>query len=140
MQNETVTYADHPELPPPQGYRHSALSSGPLIHTAGQTWSSTETEDLANIGLREQVRGAVRSSVTALAGAGGSPDGIVSLDVFVVGLSQDTVDDVYRGIGRAAKEAGFGPVPITVLGVAALAVPGALAEVRAIGVPMTGSA
>jgi enamine deaminase RidA (YjgF/YER057c/UK114 family) len=129
-----TTYYDHPDLPEPHGYHHAALADGPVIHIAGQTWSSPDGDDPTEVGLREQVRGAVRNAVTALAGAGGGAGGIVSLELFVVGLGPDTVDDVYRGIGKAAKEAGFGRVPTTVLGVAALAVPGALVEVRAVGV------
>ncbi|SNR81165.1 hypothetical protein [Blastococcus mobilis] len=57
--------------------------------------------------------------------------------MYVVGLDEANVQDVYRGIGRAAKAAGFGAVLITVLGVAALAVPGARVEAKAMGVPVT---
>lgn len=131
-----ITYADHPDLPEPHGYHHAARAEGPTIHVAGQTWGSPEASDPTGVDLVEQTSGAVGNAVLALEGAGGGAAGILTLDVFVVDLDETSVGDVYRGIGRAARAAGFGAVPITVLGVAALAVPGALVEVRATGVPL----
>ena len=136
--NRMRTFADHPELPEPHGYRHAAVVEGPLIQTAGQTW--TDPEPGAGSGqadLVQQTEGAVGNAVTALAGAGGGASGLVSLDVYVVGLDEASAQDVYRGIGRAARSAGFGAVLTTVLGVAALAVPGARVEVKAMGVAAT---
>ncbi|GAA4282737.1 RidA family protein [Brevibacterium daeguense] len=133
-----ITYADHPSLPEPRGYHHAARAQGPFIFTAGQTWSSPEGAESseADAGLLAQVQSSVSNAIAALEGAGGGATGVVSLELFVVGLTPESVNDVYRGIGRASRDLGFGDVPITVLGVAALAISGALAETRAIGVPI----
>ena len=130
------TFVDHPDLPEPHGYHHACLATGRLIVTAGQTRSGGgEPVDLAS-----ETQEAVSNAVTALSGAGGGPDGLVSLDVFVAGMEAHEVPEVYRGIGRAARSCGFGPVATTVLGVASLAVAGCRVEVKALGEVVAGAA
>jgi hypothetical protein len=59
---------------------------------------------------------------------------VVQIELFVVGLSDDTAPKIFRGMGLAARQLSIPAVPTTILGVEALSIPGALVEVRAMGV------
>lgn len=127
-------FANHPNLATPHGYHHAAVAHLPLVLTSGQTWQSAPTASAeAAADLAEETRLAVGNAVTALIGAGSAPESLLGLDVFVVGLDEESTGQVYRGIGRAARDHGFGAVMTTVLGVSALAVPQARVEVKATG-------
>ncbi len=128
------TFADHAELPEPHGYHHAVITRAPLVLTSGQTWQSRSTlEADRRPDLAEETRLAVTNAITALAGGGSGADSLVSLDVFVVDLDQAALAQVYRGMGRAARDYGFGAVVTTILGVSALAAPHARIEVKAMG-------
>lgn len=128
------TFANNPDLPEPHGYQHAVLTRLSPVLTSGQTWHSAGTpEGEPAPDLIEETRRAVGNAVTALAGAGSGAESLVALDVFVVGLDQEAVAQVYRGMGRAARDHGFGAVVTTVLGISALAVPDTRVEVKATG-------
>ncbi|MDT0202732.1 Rid family hydrolase [Nocardioides sp. AE5] len=128
-------------MPEPHGYHHAVVLDQPLVLTSGQTWQSRATlatdpqPDLA-----EETRMAVANAITALAGGGSGAASLASLDLFVVDLRPDDLAQVYRGMGRAARDLGFGAVATTILGVSALAVPDARVEVKATGAATNGAA
>ena len=134
------SFADHPDLPEPHGYHHAVVARRPLVVTSGQTWQSRATQGTdSQPDLVEQTRLAVNNAILALAGGGSGAESLASLDIFVVDLNADDLALVYRGMGRAAHDCGFGAVATTLLGISALAVPHARVEVRATGESESGA-
>jgi enamine deaminase RidA (YjgF/YER057c/UK114 family) len=68
-----------PELGPPSGFSHAVVASGRTVHLAGQIGAGAT--------LAEQFSGAAGRLVTALRAAGGEPEDLVSLQVFVTDMS-----------------------------------------------------
>jgi len=68
-----------PELPKPSGFSH-AIASGRTVYLAGQIGEGAT--------LAEQFDGAAANLVTALAAAGGSPEDLASLQVFVTDVAE----------------------------------------------------
>jgi enamine deaminase RidA (YjgF/YER057c/UK114 family) len=68
-----------PELGEPSGFSHAVVSSGTIVHLAGQT-AQGDT-------LAEQFDNAATRLLAALRAAGGGPDDLVSLQVFVTDVS-----------------------------------------------------
>jgi enamine deaminase RidA (YjgF/YER057c/UK114 family) len=63
-----------PELPEPRGFSH-AVKAGDTIYLAGQIGEGTT--------LAEQFDNAAKNLVAALTAAGGTPDDLVTLQIFV---------------------------------------------------------
>jgi enamine deaminase RidA (YjgF/YER057c/UK114 family) len=68
-----------PELGEPHGFSHAVVSSGTTVHLAGQLGTGAT--------LVEQFDDAAARLVTALAAAGGRPEDLVSLQVFVTDVA-----------------------------------------------------
>jgi enamine deaminase RidA (YjgF/YER057c/UK114 family) len=64
-----------PELGEPSGFSHAVVSSGAIVHLAGQIGQGAT--------LAEQFDNAASNLLIALRAAGGEPDDLVSLQVFV---------------------------------------------------------
>jgi enamine deaminase RidA (YjgF/YER057c/UK114 family) len=64
-----------PELGEPSGFSHAVIADGRTVHLAGQIGQGAN--------LVEQFDDAARRLVVALRAAGGEPDDLVSLQVFV---------------------------------------------------------
>jgi enamine deaminase RidA (YjgF/YER057c/UK114 family) len=64
-----------PELGEPSGFSHAVVSSGSTVHLAGQIGAGAT--------LAEQFDDAARRLIVALRAAGGEPEELVSLQVFV---------------------------------------------------------
>lgn len=80
MAHEIVTA---PELAEPVGYAHAvAAAPGRLVHLGGQTALGANGE-IAGEGLVEQLDVAAGNVVAALRAAGGAPEDIVSMQLFV---------------------------------------------------------
>jgi enamine deaminase RidA (YjgF/YER057c/UK114 family) len=120
--NEVI---NSPELPEPRGYSH-AVKAGNTIYLAGQIGAGTT--------LAEQFDGAAAHLITALKAAGGIPDDLVTLQVFVTDVpeyraSQQQLGEVWRKhFGRRYPAMGL-------FGVTELAVPEAKVELMGIAVP-----
>jgi enamine deaminase RidA (YjgF/YER057c/UK114 family) len=69
-----------PELPDPRGFSHAVVTKDDTVYLAGQIG---EGETLA-----EQFDGAAANLLTALAAAGGKPDDLVSLQIFVTDVNE----------------------------------------------------
>ena len=119
--NEIV---NSPELPEPRGYSH-AVKAGNTIYLAGQIGTGTT--------LAEQFDGAAAHLITALKAAGGTPDDLVALQVFVTDVpeyraTQKQLGEVWRKhFGRRYPAMGL-------FGVTELAVPEAKVELMGIAV------
>ncbi|HEV7771919.1 MAG TPA: RidA family protein [Conexibacter sp.] len=84
MAHEIVTA---PELAPPVGYAHAvAAAPGRLVHLGGQTALDARGE-IVGEGLVEQLDVAAGNVVAALRAAGGAPEDIVSLQLFVTDVA-----------------------------------------------------
>jgi enamine deaminase RidA (YjgF/YER057c/UK114 family) len=68
-----------PELAVPSGFSHAVVSEGHIVHLAGQIGEGAT--------LVEQFDRAAGQLVTALRAAGGEPDDLVSLQVFVTDVA-----------------------------------------------------
>jgi enamine deaminase RidA (YjgF/YER057c/UK114 family) len=68
-----------PELGAPSGFSHAVVASGRTVHLAGQIGAGTT--------LAEQFDDAAGRLLTALRAAGGEPEDLVSLQVFVTDVA-----------------------------------------------------
>src|SRR2546421_6784785 len=82
-----------PDLPEPKGFSH-AVVPGRTVYLAGKIGDG-ET-------LVEQFDGAVRNLLAALRAAGGAPDDLVSLQVFVTNVAE--YKGSLRELGRIWRE------------------------------------
>ncbi|MBO0847469.1 MAG: RidA family protein [Nocardioides sp.] len=82
-----------PELPKPSGFSHAVLARGTSIHLAGQTGTDASGTIVAG-GVVAQFEQALNNLLTALRAAGGFPDGLASLTIYIVDI------DDYRAHAR----------------------------------------
>ena len=76
-----------PGLAPPKGYAHAVIAPpGKTIYLGGQTAQDSDGTIQGNT-IVEQFDLAARNLLTALGAAGGAPDDLVSLQVFVTNLA-----------------------------------------------------
>jgi enamine deaminase RidA (YjgF/YER057c/UK114 family) len=68
-----------PELGEPRGFSHAVVSSGEIVHLAGQIGDGAT--------LDEQFASALKRLLRALEAAGGRPEDLVSLQVFVTDVA-----------------------------------------------------
>jgi len=121
-------------LPEIDLYRQVSIATGSrIVHVAGQVaWGGGE---VGESDLASQIEESYAHVATALAAAGGSVDDIVDLTMFVVGWAPERMSEVVDGLDRAAGRLGSRPVPpATLIGVAALAAPEYLVELKAVAV------
>jgi enamine deaminase RidA (YjgF/YER057c/UK114 family) len=83
-----------PELGDPSGFSHAVLATGTTIHLAGQIGRGAT--------LVEQFDAAARNLVIAITAAGGKPEDLVSLQVFVTDV--EAYKNARRGIGEAWRK------------------------------------
>jgi len=133
-----MSHAEHeivtsPDLPAPVGYAHAVIAApGRTVHLGGQTAQAPDGTIFGST-IVEQFDLAARNLVAALHAAGGQPDDLVSLQVFVTDLggyraSMRELGSVWRThFGRRYPA-------MAVLGVAELFDPKALVELAGIAV------
>jgi enamine deaminase RidA (YjgF/YER057c/UK114 family) len=74
---------DPEDMPPPRGFSHAVVpASGKTVYLGGQAGHRPDGT-LAGPGLMEQLEQALANVVTALRAAGGDPEHLVSVQVFV---------------------------------------------------------
>ncbi|MBS1678203.1 MAG: RidA family protein [Actinobacteria bacterium] len=84
MSHEIVTA---PELAPPVGYAHAVVAGpGRLVHLGGQTALDANGE-IVGEGLVEQLDQAAGNVLAVLRAAGGVPEDIVSIQIFVTDVA-----------------------------------------------------
>jgi enamine deaminase RidA (YjgF/YER057c/UK114 family) len=114
-----------PELGEPSGFSHAVVADGRTVHLAGQIGEGTT--------LAEQFDGAAGRLVTALRAAGGEPEDLVSLQVFVTDVH--AYKDALPALGRV-WQAHFGRhyPAMGLFGVSALFEPEAQVELMGVAV------
>jgi enamine deaminase RidA (YjgF/YER057c/UK114 family) len=114
-----------PELGAPSGFSHAVVATGKSIHLAGQLGEGTT--------LVEQFDSAAGRVVTALKAAGGRPEDLVSLQVFVTDVAG--YRDASPALGRVwHRHFGRHYPAMGLFGVNELFEPGALVELMGVAV------
>jgi len=120
------------ELARPSGFSHAVIGHGPVILLAGQT-ALDASGRITGAGVVAQFEVALGNLLTALAAAGGRPDQLASLTIYVVDM------DDYRHNGAALGEVwrrlcGRDYPAMAAVGVSRLWDPGALVEIQGMAV------
>jgi enamine deaminase RidA (YjgF/YER057c/UK114 family) len=84
---------DPPELARPSGFSHAVRASGTFVLLAGQTALDADGRIVGD-GIVDQFERALGNLLTALRAAGGRPEHLAALTVYVVDM------DGYRGSAR----------------------------------------
>lgn len=122
-------------LAPAHGYAHATTATGStLIHVGGQIALDLEGAITAPGDYAAQGELALRNLVVALEAAGGKPDELANLTVYIVGLNPTTQEQTFDGYGVAAVDLRVKPTALAVIGVQALGHPDALVELTATAV------
>jgi enamine deaminase RidA (YjgF/YER057c/UK114 family) len=123
-------------LPKIDVYQQVSIASGTrLVFIAGQVAWDAEGVTIGEGDLAAQVEQSYLNVGTALAEVGGSFDDVAKLSFYVVAWTPDKMPPLLEGISRAATKLGVTPAPpTTLIGVAALDVPGHLVEIEATAV------
>jgi enamine deaminase RidA (YjgF/YER057c/UK114 family) len=118
-------------LPTPRGYSHGTLS-GNTLHLGGQT-ALDEQMQIVPGGIVEQFRQAFSNVLTTLADAGGVPEDLVSITIYLTDVPDYQAHG--REIGRVWRELA-GPVypAMAGIGTTALWQPEALIEIVGVAV------
>ena len=125
-----IRVVELPGFPPPKGYAHGMLSTGRVLHVAGQVgWN--ERGELVSADFVEQLAQALANVAAVVRAAGGVPEHVVSMTVYVTDLG------AYSAGGARLKQAwgrhfGRHYPAMALVGVAGLVEPGALCEVQAV--------
>lgn len=121
-------------LAEPQMYSQVVVATGTSqVVVAGQVPVDDGGRLVGPGDLAAQTEQTLRNVATALAAAGATFADVVRLGIYVVGYDETTLEQVGAGLGRAADiiVRPDGPPAATLVGVAALAVPGQLIEIEA---------
>jgi enamine deaminase RidA (YjgF/YER057c/UK114 family) len=84
MPHEIVTA---PELAPPVGYAHAVVARGRVVALGGQTALGPDGKTIQGATMAEQFDGAAGNVAAALRAAGGTPDDIIAMQVFVTDVA-----------------------------------------------------
>ncbi len=120
-----------PSLPEPSGFAH-AVKAGDTVHLAGQTALDAQGRIVPG-GIVEQFRQALGNVLEALQAAGGVPDDLVSVTVYLT----DVVDYQVHGreIGQVWRElVGVHYPAMAGIGITRLWQPEAMVEVQAVAI------
>ncbi len=89
-----IERVDPPELARPSGFAHAVVATGRTVFLAGQTALDTSGR-IVGAGVVEQFEQALGNLLTALRAAGGGPEHLAALTIYIV-----DVED-YRANARA---------------------------------------
>ena len=81
----TLERVNPAELARPSGFAHAVIGHGTTVFLAGQTALDADGRIVGD-GVVAQFEVALRNLLTALAGAGGRPDQLTSLTVYIVDM------------------------------------------------------
>lgn len=131
-----ITLVNPSGLPEIGAYRQVSVATGSkLVFVAGQVAWDAEGATVGEGDLAAQVEQAYVNVGTALAAVGGTFDDVAKLTVYVVDWTPGKMPAFLEGVSRAAARLGITPeAPGTLVGVAALDLPGHLVEIEATAV------
>jgi enamine deaminase RidA (YjgF/YER057c/UK114 family) len=120
-------------LAPPTGYAHAVIAApGRTVHLSGQTAQAPDGT-IQGVTIVEQFDLAARNLIEALRAAGGEPDDLVSLQVFVTNLAAYRLS--MRALGAIWRQHFGRRYPaMAVIGVTELFDPRALVELVGVAV------
>ncbi|QDQ96200.1 RidA family protein [Tomitella fengzijianii] len=95
-----IEFVNPPELGRPSGFSH-AVRAGDTVYLAGETALNAEGRIVGDT-LVEQFEKALDNMLTSLRAAGGGPENLVSLTIYIVDLQEYKA--VMRDIGRVWKK------------------------------------
>jgi enamine deaminase RidA (YjgF/YER057c/UK114 family) len=127
---------DPDTLAPPHGHCQIVVAQGRIVYSSGQIGIDTEE----NLHGADPVDYAVQAERTllnvykAIEAAGGTPADIARLMVYVANATQENLEEVYAGIGKAFASGGGRRSAMTLLGVSGFSHPGAVVEMDATAV------
>jgi enamine deaminase RidA (YjgF/YER057c/UK114 family) len=81
----SLTAVNPPELGPPSGFSHAMVGTGRVVFLAGQT-ALDEAGVIVGDTVVEQFERALTSLLTALRAAGGEPEHLASLTIYIVDM------------------------------------------------------
>jgi enamine deaminase RidA (YjgF/YER057c/UK114 family) len=121
-----------PDLAAPRGYAHGFVAEGRVLFVAGQVgW--TERGELVGARFVDQFDQALANVLTVVRAAGGEPESLARLTIYVIDKAQYLADQ--REIGeRYRVRMGRHYPPMTLVEVRALLEAGALVEIEATAV------
>jgi enamine deaminase RidA (YjgF/YER057c/UK114 family) len=96
----TIERVNPPELAQPSGFAHAVVGRGTTVFLAGQT-ALDNAGRIVGSGVVEQFEVALGNLLTALAAAGGRPDQLASLTIYI--LDMDDYKQHAAAIGEVWK-------------------------------------
>jgi enamine deaminase RidA (YjgF/YER057c/UK114 family) len=122
-----------PGLAPPAGYAHAVVAApGRSVHLGGQTAQAADGT-IQGVTIVEQFDLAARNLIAALRAAGGEPDDLVSVQVFVTNLAAYRLS--MRALGSVWRQHFGRRYPaMAVIGITELFDPRALVELVGVAV------
>jgi reactive intermediate/imine deaminase len=120
-----------PNAPAPIAYSH-AVRMGQMLFVSGQLPLDDQRRLVAPGDLTGQTRQVLENLTTVLKAAGASWEDVAKLTIFVVGMGE--IGKVREAREAFYKEHGVKPPASTAVGVAGLAIEGALIEIEAYAV------
>ena len=127
-----TTIINPPGWPAPRGYSNGIIAEGRLLFVAGQIgWDMTGT--IVSDRLVDQFDQALANMITIVETAGGRPDSIVRLTVYVTDKQAYVAERAAIGERYRARMGRHFPA-MTLVEVSALLEPGALIEIEATAV------
>ena len=93
----SLEFVNPPELATPRGFSHAVVGQGRVVFLAGQTALDADGR-VTGAGVVEQFEQALGNLLTALAAAGGAPEHLAGLTIYIVDM------DDYRAHSRAIGE------------------------------------
>lgn len=93
----SLEYVNPPELATPRGFSHAVVGSGRVVLLAGQTALDADGQ-VVGADVVEQFERALGNLLTALSGAGGAPEHLASLTIYIVDMEDYRAHS--RGIGQ----------------------------------------
>ncbi|HQV90511.1 MAG TPA: RidA family protein [Phycicoccus sp.] len=89
----SLSHVNPPDLGTPSGFSHAVVGEGRIVFLAGQTALSPEGVIVGD-GVVEQFERALTSILTSLRAAGGGPEHLASLTIYIVDMED------YKSHGR----------------------------------------
>jgi enamine deaminase RidA (YjgF/YER057c/UK114 family) len=130
-----IQRVDPDGLMKPQGYTHVVVASGArTVYLAGQGAYDAQGNLVGEGDHQAQTRQAVTNLLIALKAAGATPDDLVKLTIYVVGLDAEALAAFLRGMREATEDAPLPPAASTLVGVERLAWDPMLIEIEAVAV------
>ncbi|HSJ22743.1 MAG TPA: RidA family protein [Nocardioidaceae bacterium] len=96
----SITSVNPPELGTPSGFSHAVVGSGRTVFLAGQT-ALDQHGTIVGSTVVEQFERALTSLLTALEAAGGGPEDLASLTIYIVDMEDYKANS--REIGEVWK-------------------------------------